>query len=36
MIGFIVGWTMAVPHTAEDAAETLQAQSFLYVDEDIL
>jgi hypothetical protein len=36
MIGFIVGWTMPGPHTAEDAAETLQAQSFLYVDEDIL
>jgi hypothetical protein len=36
MIGFIVGLTMPVPHTAEDAAETLQVQSFLYVGEDIL
>jgi hypothetical protein len=36
MIGFVVGLTMPVPRAAEDVAETLQVQSFLYVDEDIL
>jgi hypothetical protein len=36
MIGFIVGLMMSRPHAAEDVAETVQVQSFLYVDEDIL
>lgn len=36
IFGLVVGFTMLGQPTPEDTADTLQVQSFLYVDEDIL